>query len=96
MNRHPWQDSDNSWTALPLVARVSRKVLRFWTLPGGWLTTVWACARVSTRDQNPQLQLDALATSGYDELATLRRLLDDGASVPEAARTLKEAVPPPT
>ncbi|MGN9846689.1 recombinase family protein [Nonomuraea sp. H19] len=30
--------------------------------------TVWAYARVSTRDQNPQLQLDALATSGYDEL----------------------------
>ncbi|WP_248964507.1 hypothetical protein [Sphaerisporangium perillae] len=30
--------------------------------------TVWAYARVSTRDQNPQLQLDALAASGYDEL----------------------------
>ncbi|MFD1545975.1 recombinase family protein [Nonomuraea sp. NBC_00507] len=30
--------------------------------------TVWAYARVSTRDQNPQLQLDALAVSGYDEL----------------------------
>ncbi|MFI7132250.1 recombinase family protein [Nonomuraea sp. NPDC050153] len=29
---------------------------------------VWAYARVSTRDQNPQLQLDALAASGYDEL----------------------------
>lgn len=30
--------------------------------------TVWAYARVSTRDQNPQLQLDALEASGYDEL----------------------------
>ncbi|MEU4836361.1 recombinase family protein [Streptosporangium sp. NPDC023615] len=29
---------------------------------------VWAYARVSTRDQNPQLQLDALAASGYDTL----------------------------
>ncbi|MEV4018908.1 recombinase family protein [Nonomuraea angiospora] len=88
--------------------------------------TVWAYARVSTRDQNPQLQLDALATSGYDELvmekesgkrtasvggtsamlpgkkktgrprvigpaelATLRRLVDEGVSITEAARTLK-------
>jgi DNA invertase Pin-like site-specific DNA recombinase len=32
--------------------------------------TIWAYARVSTRDQNPQLQLDALAASGYDELVT--------------------------
>ncbi|WP_455430226.1 recombinase family protein [Nonomuraea jabiensis] len=30
--------------------------------------TIWAYARVSTRDQNPQLQLDALAASGYDKL----------------------------
>jgi multiple sugar transport system ATP-binding protein len=29
---------------------------------------VWAYARVSTRDQNPQLQLDALESSGYDML----------------------------
>lgn len=29
---------------------------------------VWAYARVSSRDQNPQLQLDALEASGYDEL----------------------------
>jgi DNA invertase Pin-like site-specific DNA recombinase len=28
----------------------------------------WAYARVSTRDQNPQLQLDALEASGYDTL----------------------------
>jgi DNA invertase Pin-like site-specific DNA recombinase len=31
---------------------------------------VWAYARVSTRDQNPQLQLDALAAHGYDTLVT--------------------------
>ena len=31
---------------------------------------VWAYARVSSRDQNPQLQLDALEASGYDELVT--------------------------
>ena len=29
---------------------------------------IWAYARVSTRDQNPQLQLDALEASGYDTL----------------------------
>jgi DNA invertase Pin-like site-specific DNA recombinase len=29
---------------------------------------IWAYARVSSRDQNPQLQLDALEASGYDEL----------------------------
>jgi DNA invertase Pin-like site-specific DNA recombinase len=29
---------------------------------------VWAYARVSMRDQNPQLQLDALEVDGYDEL----------------------------
>jgi DNA invertase Pin-like site-specific DNA recombinase len=29
---------------------------------------VWAYARVSTRDQNPQLQLDVLEASGYDTL----------------------------
>src|SRR4051794_28550144 len=29
---------------------------------------VWAYCRVSTRDQNPQLQLDALEASGYDTL----------------------------
>ena len=29
---------------------------------------VWAFVRVSTRDQNPQLQLDALEASGYDTL----------------------------
>jgi DNA invertase Pin-like site-specific DNA recombinase len=77
---------------------------------------VWAYARVSTRDQNPQLQLDALAAEriaaaerreatgamlpgkkktgrprviGPAELATLRRLVDDGVSITEAARTLK-------
>lgn len=31
---------------------------------------IYAYARVSTRDQNPQLQLDALEASGYDELVT--------------------------
>ncbi|GHE29541.1 hypothetical protein GCM10017673_35250 [Streptosporangium violaceochromogenes] len=42
--------------------------------PDGWEASmtaqVWAYARVSTRDQNPQLQLDALAAGGYDTLVT--------------------------
>ena len=33
---------------------------------------VWAYARVSTQDQNPQLQLDALQASGYDTLMRVR------------------------
>lgn len=39
--------------------------------------TVWAYARVSTRDQNPQLQLDALAASGYDELVPSPGLVEE-------------------
>jgi len=36
------------------------------------------------------------AVIGSVELATLRRLVDDGTSVTEATRTLKSAAPPPT
>lgn len=44
--------------------------------------TVWAYARVSTRDQNPQLQLDALTASGYDELVTEKESGKRGAARP--------------
>lgn len=53
-----------------------REVWRLeWTQPPSRVTTrsrsglgSWADARVSTRDQNPQLQLNALEASGYDTL----------------------------
>ncbi|MFI0454532.1 recombinase family protein [Actinomadura sp. 6N118] len=45
--------------------------------------TVWAYARVSTRDQNPQLQLDALEASGYDELVTEKESGKRGVDRPE-------------
>ncbi|GAA2165350.1 recombinase family protein [Actinomadura napierensis] len=45
--------------------------------------TVWAYARVSTRDQNPQLQLDALEASGYDELVTEKESGKRGVARPE-------------
>ncbi|MGR6919265.1 recombinase family protein [[Actinomadura] parvosata] len=60
--------------------------------------TVWAYARVSTRDQNPQLQLDALAASGYDELVTEKESGKRGVArpawetllaLPQAGATLK-------
>ncbi|MEO3805285.1 recombinase family protein [Nonomuraea sp. B1E8] len=61
--------------------------------PGWWQMTVWAYARVSTRDQNPQLQLDALATSGYDELVTEKESGKRGVARPawEALLTLPKA-----
>jgi len=43
---------------------------------------VWAYARVSTRDQNPQLQLDALEASGYDTLLEERESAKRGAFRP--------------
>lgn len=45
--------------------------------------TTWAYARVSTRDQNPQLQLDALEASGYDELVTEKESGKRGVTRPE-------------
>ncbi|MEV0201260.1 recombinase family protein [Nonomuraea sp. NPDC050691] len=55
--------------------------------------TVWAYARVSTRDQNPQLQLDALAASGYDELVMEKESGKRGVVRPawEALLTLPKA-----
>lgn len=50
--------------------------------------TIWAYARVSTRDQNPQLQLDALEASGYDELITETESGKVGVDRPEWAALL--------
>jgi DNA invertase Pin-like site-specific DNA recombinase len=50
--------------------------------------TVWAYTRVSTRDQNPQLQLDALAASGYDELVTEKESGKRGVARPAWERLL--------
>ena len=59
---------------------------------------VWAYARVSTRDQNPQLQLDALEASGYDTLVhekesakrgVLRPAWQELLSLPQPGDTLK-------
>ena len=58
---------------------------------------VWAYARVSTRDQNPQLQLDALDVSGYDRLIQEKESGRRGCSgrpagllpLPQAGDTLK-------
>jgi DNA invertase Pin-like site-specific DNA recombinase len=59
---------------------------------------VWAYARVSTRDQNPQLQLDALEASGYDTLVqekesarrgVLRPAWQELLPLPQAGDTLK-------
>lgn len=59
---------------------------------------VWAYARVSTRDQNPELQLDALAASGYDELVmekesgkrgSVRPAWDDLLAKPQSGDTVK-------
>ncbi|TMR90653.1 recombinase family protein [Nonomuraea basaltis] len=55
--------------------------------------SVGAYARVSTRDQNPQLQLDALAASGYDELVTEKESGKRGVARPawETLLTLPQA-----
>ncbi|MFI6502463.1 recombinase family protein [Nonomuraea typhae] len=44
---------------------------------------LYAYARVSTRDQNPQLQLDALHASGYDELVMEKESGKHGVAWPE-------------
>ena len=48
---------------------------------------VWAYARVSTRDQNPQLQLDALEASGYDTLVQEKESAKRGVLRPGLAGT---------
>ncbi|GII05723.1 DNA-invertase [Planobispora takensis] len=55
--------------------------------------TVWAYARVSTRDQNPQLQLDALTASGYDRLVMEKQSGKRGVARPqwEALLSLPQA-----
>jgi DNA invertase Pin-like site-specific DNA recombinase len=44
-----------------------------------------ACSRVSARDQNPQLQLDALAAHGYDQIFTEKQSGKRGAERPPSA-----------
>jgi Resolvase, N terminal domain len=44
---------------------------------------MWVYARVSTRDQNPQLQLDALAEHGYDTLVMEKESGKRGTARPE-------------
>jgi hypothetical protein len=51
---------------------VSRRVREghFRTVGGDLISRVLAYIRVSARDQNPQLQIDAIHASGYDLLFT--------------------------
>jgi len=51
---------------------------------------VWAYARVSTRDQNPQLQLDALAADGYDTLVMEKDSGKRGTARPESEDLLSK------
>lgn len=51
---------------------------------------VWAYARVSTRDQNPEMQLDALEASGYDELVVEKESGKGGVHRPEWEALLAE------
>ncbi|MEO3824348.1 recombinase family protein [Actinomadura sp. B10D3] len=53
---------------------------------------VWAYARVSTRDQNPQLQLDALEADGYDELVMEKESGKRGTARPEWEELLTKPV----
>ena len=47
-----------------------------------------AYCRVSSRDQNPQLQLDALHAHGYDQLLAEKESGKHGAARPEFSRAL--------
>ncbi|WP_026411255.1 recombinase family protein [Actinomadura oligospora] len=47
---------------------------------------IYAYARVSTHDQNPQLQLDALEAGGYDELVSEKESGKRGGRVPNGRR----------
>ncbi|MEU7864905.1 recombinase family protein [Nonomuraea sp. NPDC049141] len=49
---------------------------------------ICAYVRVSSRDQNPQLQIDAIEASGYDELFAEKLSGKRGTSRPEWARLL--------
>ncbi|MER6176316.1 recombinase family protein [Streptosporangium sp. NPDC001681] len=50
--------------------------------------TVYAYVRVSSRDQNPQLQIDAIEASGYDRLFTEKLSGKAGVARPEWDRLL--------
>ena len=71
-----------------LVARVSGKV----DIPGRTeaapVGRTIAYCRVSSRDQNPQLQPDALHAHGYDQLFAEKQSGKHGAARPEFARAL--------
>ena len=49
---------------------------------------IMAYCRVSSRDQNPQLQLDALHAHGYDQLLAEKESGKHGAARPEFSRAL--------
>jgi Resolvase, N terminal domain len=70
-----------------LVVRVSGKV----DVPGRMEALVGrtiAYCRVSSRDQNPQLQLDALRAHGYDQLFAEKQSARQGTARPEFTRAL--------
>jgi hypothetical protein len=71
-----------------LVARVSGKV----DVPGRTeaapMGRTIAYCRVSSRDQNPQLQLDALHAHGYDHLFAEKESGKHGVQRPEFSRAL--------
>jgi predicted site-specific integrase-resolvase len=73
-------------TVSGLVARVSRKI----DVPGRTEAAVAgrtiAYCRVSSRDQNPQLQLDALHAHGYDQLFAEKQSGVDGTFIWTASR----------
>jgi DNA invertase Pin-like site-specific DNA recombinase len=52
-----------------------------------------AYCRVSSRDQNPQLQLDALHTHGYDQLFAEKQSGKQGTARPEFSRALAALQP---
>ena len=75
-------------TVSGLVARVSGKVDvpgRTEAAPAG--RTIAYC-RVSSRDQNPQLQLDALHAHGYDQLSAEKESGKHGVQRPEFSQAL--------
>jgi DNA invertase Pin-like site-specific DNA recombinase len=74
------------WMVPGLVARVSGKVDVPGHAQGGMpVGRTIAYSRVSARDQNPQLQLDALAAHGYDQIFTEKQSGKRGAERPAFA-----------